>query len=72
MRLRAWGLFWLPAAFALAAALPPALAQLPRCAGLKALKGRVTALHRAGKYGGAIPLAVNLRAISTPIGALMP
>ena len=57
MRLRALKLFLLSIAFALAAALPPALAQSPSDAELKALNGRVIALYQAGKYGEAIPLA---------------
>ena len=57
MRLRALKLFLLSIAFALAAALPPALAQSPSDAGLEALNDRAIALYQAGKYGEAIPLA---------------
>jgi hypothetical protein len=57
MGLRAWKLFLLSISFAIAAALPHALAQSPSDDELKALNGRVAALYRAGKYGEAIPLA---------------
>ena len=57
MRLRASKLFLLSISLAIAAVLPPALAQSPSDAELEAIKGRVVALYQTGKYGEAIPLA---------------
>ncbi|MGO9546570.1 MAG: tetratricopeptide repeat protein [Rhodomicrobium sp.] len=50
-------LFLLSIAFAIGAALPPALAQSPSDSELEALNDRALALHEAGKSGEAIPLA---------------
>ncbi len=47
MRLRAWKLFLLSTAFALAAALPPALAQSPSGAELDALNDAPLSIERA-------------------------
>ena len=57
MRLRVWKLFLLSIAFAIAAALPPALAQSASNAELRALNSRSLSLYQAGKYAEAMPLA---------------
>lgn len=57
MRLQILRSFLLPVLFAIALALPPAFAQSPSDAELKAMNGRVAELFRAGKFGEAIPLA---------------
>ncbi len=62
MPLRALRLLLLPIFFAAVLALPPAFAQSPSDAELKALNARVIALYQAGKYDDAIPLAEQLAA----------
>ena len=57
MRLRALRSFLLPVLFAVALSPPPAAAQSPSDAELKALNARVDSLYQEGKYGDAIPLA---------------
>ena len=61
MRLRAWKLFLLSIAFAIAAALPPALARSSSDAELNALYDRTTALYEAGKFDEAMPLSFAVR-----------
>ncbi len=62
MRLRAWKLLLLSIAFALAAALPPALAQSPGDAELEVMNKHIIELYQAGKNNEAIPLAERYEA----------
>ena len=57
MRLRAWKLFLLSISFAIAAALPPALAQSPSDADISSLKQHGFELYYTGKYAEALPAA---------------